>query len=274
MENKINYTIVGLFVIGLVAAAVLGIIWLSAGLSLDKYTTYMVYMQESVSGLNIDSPVEFNGVNVGTVQSVELDAKDPVLVDVELTIKSSTPVTQGTTAVLATRGITGITFIALKDKSEDLRPLVPQKGQRYAVIPTGPSIFLRLDTALNRLSQNMEKVSEAVNSLLDPENQKSIKQSLLNMERITRTLAANSDQMTLIMENTAKASRAFGPLIQASTTAMRMLESQTLPATYRLLSTLEDVSRTLSDVAVQLNQNPSILVRGTAPKPLGPGEKR
>lgn len=274
METNVNYTIVGIFVIALVAAIILAIVWLSSGFAIEQYSTYMLYMQESVTGLNIDSAVEFNGVNVGTVKSIELNHKNPQLVELLLNIKSGTPITRGTYATLATRGVTGNTYIALKDKSTDLRPLVVEAGQSYPVIPSAPSLFMRLDTALSRLSKNFDRISQAIQSLLDKDNQESIKETLKNIRKITGTLADNSQRMTTILQNTANASAQLAPLLQSSTGSMRVLEAQTLPATYRLLGNLDSVVRTLSEVASQLKQNPSILIRGAAPPPPGPGETK
>lgn len=272
METNVNYTVVGAFVIVLIAATVLAIIWLSSGFSFEQFNTYMVYMQESVSGLTVDSPVEFNGVNIGTVKSIELNHKNPQLVELLLSVKSTTPVTRGTVATLNSKGLTGINYIALKDKSTDLRKLVAEPGQPYPVIPTAPSLFVRLDTALKQVSNNLRKVSESIQSVLDPENQKSIKETLHNIQEITANLSANGDKFTKILQNTVKASQQFVPVLQSTTTAMKTLEAQTLPATYRLISNLDDVARTLSAVATELKQNPSVIIRGKASPPLGPGE--
>ncbi len=141
METNVHYAAVGAFVLSLIAALVLAIIWLSSGLSLQQYTTYQIFMQESVSGLNVDSAVEFNGVNVGSVKSIDIDHANPQLVILLISVKSSAPITHGTIATLQSRGVTGVTYIALKDKSEDLVPLRAQKGEKYPVIRTGPSIF-------------------------------------------------------------------------------------------------------------------------------------
>src|SRR5690554_4942849 len=115
MDTNVNYTIVGIFVVSLVAAMVFGIIWLSAGFSSIQNTSYEIYMKESVAGLNVDSVVEFNGVNVGTVKKIEIDPIDPRLVYVLLSIKSTTPVSQGTKATLNTKGLTGVAYVALED---------------------------------------------------------------------------------------------------------------------------------------------------------------
>lgn len=274
METNVHYTVVGAFVILLTSAIILAVIWLSSGFSLAQYSNYLVYMQESVSGLNTDSPVEYNGVNVGVVKSINLDPKDPHLVELLLSININTPITRGTVAILTSRGITGVAFIALKDTGTDLRPLIAQPGHPYPVIPTAPSIFTRLDIALRKLSNNIQTVANSLQALLDKDNLKSIKDILANLSKVTGTLSDNSEKLNTILLNTTKASAQLTPLLNSSTTTMKMIQTQTLPATYHLLNNLDDVTRTLQAVSVQLKQNPSILIRGAAPGAPGPGEKR
>ncbi|HTM63704.1 MAG TPA: MlaD family protein [Gammaproteobacteria bacterium] len=274
METNINYAAVGAFMIALIAAIVLSIIWLSSGFSTQHYQIYKVYMQESVSGLNVDSPVEFNGVNVGNVKSISLDLNNPQLVSVLLDIQASTPITRGTVATLQTRGVTGITFMALKDKSENLTKLTVMKGESYPVIPTSPSIFMRLDIMLSKLSDNLHDVSVSIRELLNPENQQSIKDILLNMKNVTAMLADNNQKMVRILANTEKFSTELVPLMRNTSNAMRMFETQTMPATYRLLSNLDTIARSLTEVTSEMKQNPSVLLRGVQRQPYGPGDSR
>ncbi len=265
METNVKYTVVGAFVISLTAALVIAIIWLSAGLSSVRYAVYKVEMQESVSGLGIDSAVEYNGVNVGTVKSIKLNHQDPHLVDLLLNINVDTPITQGTVAVLATRGITGLVFIALKDRGTDRRPLVANRGERYPVIPTAPSIFVRLDAALTKISTSFQRISDSIQTLLDKDNQKSIKDTLANLSRVTGTLSKDSEKLSAIIINTQKASENMSPVLQT-------IQNQTLPSFSQLISNLNDTVQSLSEVSSELKQNPSILIRGAAPKTPGPGE--
>lgn len=273
METNVNYAMVGAFVISLIAAMVLGIIWLSSGFSFQIYSTYEVYMQESVSGLNIDSPVEFNGVNVGSVKAIELDHNNPQFVAVLLSVKASTPITEGTVATIQTRGVTGVTFIAMKDKSDNLIPLKAKEGEPYPIIKTGPSLFTRLDTTLSKLSDNLEHVSVSIQELLDKDNQRNIKNILQNLSRISSNLAENNARMTRIMENTERASLQFVPLIRNTSNVMHTFETQTLPATYQLMNNLDSITRSLMEVASEMRQNPSVLIRGVQRQSTGPGEK-
>lgn len=274
MDTNVNYTIVGLFVITLIAAITLSIIWLSSGFSFEQYKMYEVDMTESVSGLSVDSPVEFNGVDVGSVKSVEIDHTNPKLVKLLLDVKSETPISMGTVATLASKGVTGITFISLKDKGENPAPLKKQKDQKYPVIATAPSLFLRLDQALSRASENLHKVTEDIGALLTQENLESIRLTLHNMQRITANMAENNKQIDAILRNSARISAQLNPLIQSSTNTMRILEVQTLPATYRMISNLDATTRSLAEAAAEIKDNPSIIIRGVNRNNYGPGEQR
>ncbi|OGT56629.1 MAG: hypothetical protein A3F14_06675 [Gammaproteobacteria bacterium RIFCSPHIGHO2_12_FULL_43_28] len=275
METNVNYSIVGAFVIVLTAAIVVAIIWLSAGLSFEGYTTYKIYMEESVSGLSTDSPVEYNGVNVGTVDSIDIEEKNPRLVVLLLRIKSSTPITKGTVAMLSTRGITGVSFIALKEECKNLAPLIVEPGEKYPVIKTIPSIYVRIDTAMTQFIANFQKISDSFGSLLDKENLQAIKASLANLEEVTGILATNNAKLNAIIKNWETASKRFSPLLQSGQNTMNAIEMQTLPAMQQLLRSLDSVSRTLNEVALEIKDNPSVLMRGVDRSALrGPGEAR
>lgn len=258
METKVNYTVVGAFVIILLSAIILAIIWLSSGLSTEKYSYYKVYMKEAVSGLSLDSPVEYNGVNVGTVSTIRIDHKNPRIVILLLKIKSSTPVTMGTRAKLDIRSISGVSYILLEDKGTDMRPLKRISGQTFPVINTTPSIFVRLDTVLTELSTSFHQLSSSVQSLLNPENLRSIKLTLKNISKFTTTLAVNTPELENILHDTSQAAR--------------VIKSKTLPSADQAISNINNLTGNLSEVSEELKQNPSVIIRGRAQPELGPGE--
>lgn len=267
METNVHYTIVGLFVITLIAAITLAIIWLTSGFSLESYRYYLSYMPESVNGLNLDAPVEFNGVNVGSVKRVEISSHNPQLVKLLLKIKSSTPITEGTVATLASRGFTGVPYVALKDTGSDLRPLHQEANKPYPVIKTMPSLLTRLDSIMAQLSVNFKQISDTFASVFDPENKKNIKETLQNMRSVTNNMAANNEKFNLLLQNSIHATERFAPVLKT-------IETQTLPTMYQMLSNLEEMSRSLADTAQEIKQNPSVLIRGAERHDLGPGERR
>lgn len=272
MDTKVNYAIVGAFVIILSSCLVLSVLWLSAGFSIDAYANYEVFMQESVTGLSTDATVEYNGVAVGNVKTISINKQNPNVVDLLLSVKAQTPITQGTIAMLNTRGLTGITYIALKDKGDNLEPLHAVGNQRYPVIKTAPSFFLQLDTALTRLNQSVSRVSQSIQDLLEPGNLQSIKQILANMDRITTTIADNSQKLTYILNNASIASQQLPLFLKSSANTIDALKNQTLPETNRVLNNLGTITDNLAELSREIRQNPAILIRGKAPQVLGPGE--
>jgi phospholipid/cholesterol/gamma-HCH transport system substrate-binding protein len=237
MESNANYTIVGVFVLSLVACIILSIIWLSSGFSKADFKIYEIFMKESVSGLSLDAPVEYNGVSVGTVTSIMINHENPQLVEVLLKIKNTTPITKGTTAKLAARSLSGIAYILLEDKGSDRARLVATPQQPYPVINTAPSLFFRLDSALTQLIASSQKLSISVQTLLTTANIESFKQILTSSEN-----------------------------------TLRLFETQTIPITNRAINNLDNMTRDLAGLATEIKRNPTVLIRGKSEGNLGPGE--
>jgi len=259
METNVRYTIAGLFVIVLFACMTLGIIWLSAGLSVETYEYYNVFMKESVSGLAVDGAVEYNGVSVGTVKSIKINRKDPELVELLLRIRSSTPITEDTTATLNMRGLTGVTFIALRDKGTSRILLRAKPGEPYPVIKTAPSLLMRFDQALTQLNASFHDVSVSVNAVSTQ------MQKLLDDKNI--------QHFSNVLQNLTTATQKLSPLIQNSYYMLDTLNRQTLPAANQAISNMNSVMNNMNAVSLELKQNPSVIIRGKTPQPLGPGEK-
>lgn len=239
METNVNYTIAGIFVLVLLSFIILAIIWISSGLSHKRYTYYTVYMTESISGLDKNGPVEFNGVNVGNVYDTSINHVNPRIVELTLKVENDTPVTMGTRAKLGIKALTGVAFILLEDKGTDTRPVPMLAGEKYPVIPTTPSILVRLDTTLTQINESFKQVSTSIKALLDKENLKWFKQ-----------------------------------ILQSGKGSLQMLEMQTIPSTNETLYNIDEIARNLNSVSSDIKENPAVIIRGkSSPSKLGPGER-
>ena len=90
-------------------------LWLAAGRTAGKeYDSYLVYLTESVSGLNRQAPVKYRGVVVGLVREIALDPEELERVRVMLAIERGMPIKQDTVAMLSTQGLTGIAYLDLR----------------------------------------------------------------------------------------------------------------------------------------------------------------
>src|ERR1700730_14113241 len=103
-----------IFVTVLLISTVVGAIWYLH--SASGYATYLIYTRDPVSGLTVDAPIEFHGVEVGKVKNIRLVNSRSVAI--VLSIDKSVPVTSASIATissrgLATRGYTRYVYISL-----------------------------------------------------------------------------------------------------------------------------------------------------------------
>jgi phospholipid/cholesterol/gamma-HCH transport system substrate-binding protein len=297
MRNDINTKARFAFVAFLLVSTVAGAVWYF--FSGSQYATYQIYTQDSVSGLIADAPVEFHGVEVGKVKSVRLVNSHSV--GIVVSIEKTAPVTSASVATitsrgLATRGFTGYVYISLEDVGINSRPLTTRPGEPYPIIPTAPSKVVTLDTTINQVNENFQVMTELLKSILDTKTIASLKQSADSLQQVTTALAENTNKLNSIVANTERASRRFKPLLQSSDDAVRALQTQILPQAHSLLQSsddtvsalqtqilpeahkalfnLDNLSSSFTDLATKINRDPSIVIRGTAQRPLGPGEEK
>jgi phospholipid/cholesterol/gamma-HCH transport system substrate-binding protein len=293
VESKVNFTIVGLFTLTLVAALIAILLWLGTGGRYYKiYDTYYAYMNESVSGLNLNAPVKYRGVAVGNVRDITLDPANSERVRLLLKIERGTPVKEDSVAVLRTQGLTGIAYVELSGGSLQSPLLKAKRDEKYPVIRTGPSLMARMDTALTSLLANVSRVSDNVNAVLDEDNRRAFKRSLAQIDAVTGVLAARSatieagvNNAAKTLEHTARASADLGRLIERAGRSAEAVErlanetsrsAATVPGTLQgiqlLVDDLRELSASLRRVSDQLERNPNALLFGKPQPEPGPGE--
>jgi phospholipid/cholesterol/gamma-HCH transport system substrate-binding protein len=293
-----------MFVTVLLISTVVGTIWYLH--SLSGYATYQIYTEDPVSGLSIDAPIEFHGVDVGKVKNIRLVS--PRSVSIVLSIDKSAPVTSASVATitsrgLATRGYTGYVYISLDDVGGDSRPLTTRPGAPYPIIPTAPSKIMTLDTTIYQVRNNVAVITDLLQSLLDKKTIMSLQQSVDSLRQVTKVLAMNTGKLNSIVANTERASNRFEPLLKSADDTVTQLQMTIVPEVHEALTNLESLlesshdtvselqiqllpearkalidldylSTTFAGVATKINRDPSILIRRTTPPPPGPGESK
>jgi phospholipid/cholesterol/gamma-HCH transport system substrate-binding protein len=308
METKVNFAIVGAFVLLLGAALVGGVLWLSSEKSYGKaFDTFLVYMKESVSGLSPDAPVRYRGVQVGRVRHIALARENVEQVELTLDIERDAPIKVDTVAVLRTQGLTGIAHVELGGGSRDAPALRARPGEKHPVIPAGPSLLVRLEDAVTTLIDSLTRGSERLNALLDEGNRASLKETLAGLAQVSRTLAARSKAIDEGVANAARtmrnAARLTGEMaglaerVQRSAAAFEQMSNDvkrdaanaaaavqgaradlsqaardTVPEARQAIAELRELSTSLRRLSDQLERNPAMLVHGKPPAKPGPGE--
>ncbi|HMO52721.1 MAG TPA: MlaD family protein [Kiritimatiellia bacterium] len=73
MSKKANPAVVGSFVMGAIAISIIGVMLLGGGAFMQEKITGIMYFDESISGLDVGAPVDFQGVRIGTVTGVRME---------------------------------------------------------------------------------------------------------------------------------------------------------------------------------------------------------
>ena len=178
---------------------------------------YNIYFEESVLGLNIDSPVKYRGISVGKVTQLQISPKNSEQVQVTVSILKTTPVKVDTLAKLTAQGITGLTYINLSKGghiSEDVKVV---EGEKLPVIQTEASFFVNFEKSLGSVSTKLSSTLGRTEELLGDDNQKEIARilkrsaslmdkmdTLLNDETIVhlQSTIKNVDSFTAKLDNT------------------------------------------------------------------------
>ena len=236
MTSKSSYMLVGGFILILGAAFVWGVLWISAGGPPQRINKYIVYMPESVSGLNVDAPVKFRGVDVGKVEKIDINSSNPELIRLLLQVRQGTPISADTVAGLEYQGLTGIASVNLSGGHADSPPLTRQAGEEYPVITGQPSVFSNLGLTLSELLTNLTQTSASINAVLAEENRDNVTRSLENVAELTEKFTKQADHLETIithlgatLENTHTASVDLPQLIEKfsqSATAITSMADQ------------------------------------------------
>ncbi len=211
---------VGLFLICGITVVILGIIWLGMSNYLEKGRLFVAYYDESVQGLDVDSPVKYRGVHIGRVHTIGV-APDGEMIEVVLKIESDIKPKddgQNLVAQLKSVGITGLMFIELEQKEANDRdyPSLDFKPE-YPVISTRPSeiskifqgiedifnLFRALDanTISNQLTAALKKINQTIDDAKLADMVNEFRTTIKEMQKLVSS--DKMDQLLLSMEQTS-----------------------------------------------------------------------
>lgn len=307
MTGKTNYVLVGLFVLVLTLTLIAGVLWLGSGGAGRTYDEYLVYMQESVSGLSRDNAVKYHGVVVGRVHSISLDPERAEEVRLLLQIDAGTPIRQDTVATLEAQGLTGLAYVNLTGGSAGSPALQKRPGEQLPIIASRPSTWGRLDHAVEELATRMISVSERFELLLSDENLTHIASSFAQLDELSSALAARSSDVTGVVDdlsttlhnvrdssaelsglisqlrNTADALERMADEIRNTSVTVRQVvkarnrdlqrfTGDALPEAAAMINEARRAAQNLRRFSEQLERDPGVILRGRPARVPGPGE--
>lgn len=177
MSARANYFKLGLFVLAGATLLVAGLIILGVGAVFEKKTPMETYLNESVQGLEVGSPVKYRGVKVGTVREISFTHvkyktdRTYVYVGIDLDENAfgvtggrdlsealAKEVEKGLRIKLSPQGITGLSYLE-GDYLDPRRNAALAKDWEPAslYVPSAPGLFTQLGMSIEQVFARIEK---------------------------------------------------------------------------------------------------------------------
>ncbi len=185
MENRAHALIAGLFVVTLSITVALIAQWFS-GDSIVR-NNYLVYTNESVSGLSPQAAVHYRGVNIGKVESIYFNPNNTNEILIEISADRSVALNNTVFAIMEYQGLTGLTYIQLNDNLNALKMdnFKLEPIHQDARIPMHRSFLDEMTGSGQDLIRNINKTVVEINHLLDKNNQKQISEIITDINNAT-----------------------------------------------------------------------------------------
>lgn len=280
---------IGLLSVFTLALIIWGYIFVKGENLFANNNNYYAYYS-NVKELTVAAPIQVNGLNVGTVKSIDLNPSDVSKIKVSFTISGDVGIPTNTVAYLKSVSPLGGKFIDLDfDKmcdgsncAEDgqelkgetvglIGSIIDQKEAKEFGDAFGGSINETIqnlgnedsDAALDKSIRNMAIITENLAQLTDKLNNvlgstsSDIDKTMANVNKITTNLADNNEQISQMIDNMNKMSK---QLADADVGKTVKSAEQTMVSANDMITSLQNSVKGLdttlkgfSDVAVKLN---------------------
>ncbi|KAB2919814.1 MAG: MCE family protein [Hyphomicrobiaceae bacterium] len=250
MEIRARYIQMGLFTLAVIAAVFFFVYWLHNTGGLRERALYRIRFENTVSGLLTGSGVFFNGIRVGEVTALDLNAQNPRQIMVTIAVEPATPVRADTQAEIDFQGLAGSAVISLKGGSPTAPALAGPRG--------APPLIVADAAATQSMTQTARDVLRRFDAIL-AENSDPLRGTLANLNTFSEALARNSNRVDGIIAGLERfvGGAAKGPSVIYDISAPRTFPPLDKPAHGQLV-----VPEPTTLIALDTQK---ILVRPTAP---------
>jgi phospholipid/cholesterol/gamma-HCH transport system substrate-binding protein len=242
METRANYVLIGAFTLATAAFLLMFGLWAAKYTSDKDWRYYNVVFDEAVTGLTEGGSVQYNGISVGTVDTLSLAPDDPRKVVAHIKLRASTPVKVDTRAKLSFTGLTGTAFIQLTGGSPHAQSLVPENSDTVPTILTEASALQNISEIANKLVARLDKV-------LSDDNIRNITQTLDNIESATGALADQRKDLGALIVNARISSEKLAATLDTTNGAIADVDRELVQKLPRLIAKLDSTLSRLDHAA-------------------------
>ncbi|MDD6055725.1 MAG: MlaD family protein [Helicobacteraceae bacterium] len=242
MEARLNYVLLGIFLVGTLFALVIFIFWMGKhDRSLKDYNAFYLYNTELPRGIREETPVRYLGLPVGFVKSYSLSA-DKNGVELEIWVKKEIAIKKGAYVSVESQGLTGGNFLSLHQGDGAFY------GENEKVVLNFKANWIekvgsKAEVVFDRLEMSLDKI----NLLLSTQNINNFSKTLENL----KLASARFDNALMGLDSTLKEAKSVFSGIKKTN---RLIDSTIINGDYNL-------RQMVSPLLLELERNSIILNR-------------
>lgn len=307
MSKQPNYFIIGLFIVGGFLLLAAGLIAFGAGQIFKPRIYIETYINGTVQGVDIGTPVKFRGVTIGKVSNIgfafneygapnEVDRNNYVIILMEIDkemfpgmfSENLTPlieknVQQGMRARIEPLGITGMNYIEINylQFPNQFPQLSFNWTPHYYYIPSAPGQLTNILDSVNNMMREVEnlnigELSTNLNEIMAKLNQAVGDAQIQKLSTGLQNLVSDV-QKALVDAKLGEVSTDARNLmvgLEKSNAELEKILKNLEPATrlkpgevQAIMKNLKDVTENLESFSYSVKERPSSLLWGSPPKP-------
>jgi ABC-type transporter Mla subunit MlaD len=307
MSQKPGYFRIGLFIVVALAILAAALIAFGAGQFFRPRIYIETYVNASVQGVDVGSPVKFRGVPIGRVSSIDFTFNEygspgqayrynyvvilmeidremfPGMFSENLTSLIQKSVAQGLRARIEPQGITGMSYIEINyvDDPSQFPSLAVDWTPHSYYIPSAPGQLTNMLDSVNNIMRQIEQLNIGGMSKSGTELLENLNKAVTGaqIEKISESLQA----LLADFQSALKAAN-LGPLSEDARQLITGLEKSNAglqailknlepaarisgPQIKVLMENLRTTSANLAQLSAEVKRRPSLLLWGTPPQP-------
>lgn len=251
MGKKANPAVIGAFVVGAIALAVIGLVVFGSGRMFKHNAKFVCFFTGNVNGLNVGAPVRFKGVDVGSVTDIRLrfeqgptielaqiqqGVRIPVFIEIDADkvalqggrrdlrdpARAKQLIDLGLRAQLNAQSlVTGLLFVQLDFFPDKPAIFVLPPGSTPTEIPTIPTTMEQVQSAAAQIIRKLEEIhfddmvksaTRALDGINGVVNSPGLKQTI---ETLPTTVANVNQTVTSLRELVVRIDTKQGPLFDS-----------------------------------------------------------
>ncbi|RYF11483.1 MAG: MCE family protein [Deltaproteobacteria bacterium] len=237
----------GAFVVCGVGVLLLSLVTLTGLRLWEHRLTYRARFKESISGLESNSPVKYQGLRIGRVERMYIAPDDARAIEVELSLDDRTVLYEGVECNLDMGGLTGLKSINLSG-GDPRRKKLPVGS----MLPTGPSLFDRITDNAAAIVGDVKRVADEIAQWINHDNRQRLESLLINLDKfighLDIVMMDSKVPLRQLIHEFGKTAAAVGNTAEQATQTLQGVHQAVHRLEAQATTTMQAVARPLKDV--------------------------